>query len=70
MKNCTKCKYARWLRDYKGRLYPSGEGFCKFPYKIPDITEYKGCIIKTPVPLNCYINKHEELKYHCACYEE
>ena len=70
MKNCTKCKYAEWKRGNKGRLHPSGDGECKFPYKIPALPASKFWLSGIPFPSCGFINRREELKDHCVYYEE
>ena len=35
MKNCNNCKYADWKKTVAGKLHPSGEGKCLYPYKVP-----------------------------------
>lgn len=40
MKNCNNCKYADWKKTVAGKLHPSGEGKCLYPYKVPTSSEY------------------------------
>lgn len=37
MKNCDDCKYAEWKRCSNGRLHPSGDGKCTYPWKQPKL---------------------------------
>lgn len=32
MKQCIGCKHAKWNRTSNGRLHPSGEGRCTYPW--------------------------------------
>jgi len=70
MKNCTKCKYAKWKKGNKERLHPSGDGECKFPYKIPALPASKFWIDKLPIPYSWSINRRTELEEHCIYYKE
>jgi len=69
MKNCTGCKYACWNTAKSGRLHPSGDGRCNFPIKIPVLPQAFYWIGGNPSPLGGSINRHGELKEHCAYYE-
>ena len=37
MKSCIGCKYANWKRTAAGRLHPSGDGKCEYPYNVPPL---------------------------------
>jgi hypothetical protein len=69
MKTCNGCKYAEWLKTANGRLHPSGQGDCKYPYKVPALPSafyWAGWISNdAPVPVGGCINRREELKDHC-----
>lgn len=76
MKNCTKCKYAKWDRTKTGRLHPSGDGRCEYPYKMLELPasfywvgpmSSRGYIYK---PSGGSINRQEELAHHCIYYTE
>ena len=64
MKSCLNCKHAEWLKTAGGRLHPSGEGKCKFPYKLPPLPTAMYWISK-PFVGGGYINRRKELKDHC-----
>lgn len=67
MKNCTDCKYAEWKRTQGGKLHPSGEGRCQYPYKLSPLpVAYRW--FSAPVMLGGHLNRSEELKEHCAYY--
>lgn len=69
MKNCTDCKYANWNRTKSGKLHPSGDGKCIYPYKVPKLPESMYWISQTnPTPAGGFINRREELKEHCVYF--
>jgi hypothetical protein len=69
MKRCTNCKWAEWKRTANGRLHPSGEGRCAFPYKVPPLPAAFGWIGRlTPVPSGGHIERKRELKEHCPYF--
>jgi hypothetical protein len=67
VKNCKGCKYAEWKKTTAGRLHPSGEGQCKFPWKIPPLP---GAFYWFgPVsPSGGWIERKSDLKDHCPYY--
>lgn len=67
MKNCTHCKHADWKRTEKGSLHQSGDGRCKFPWKLPQLP---ACMywITTPSPMGGPINRRQMLKEHCPYF--
>ena len=70
MKNCTDCKFAEWRRTESGRLHPSGDGRCGYIYKpapIPASMYFHG---RREQPSGGYINRREELRTDCPCYEK
>ena len=67
MKNCTHCKYANWHRTQAGKLHPSGEGKCTFPWKLPPLPASMYWMTG-PSPYGGHINRREELKEHCTYY--
>ena len=72
MKRCNDCKHAEWERTAKGRLHPSGDGKCRYPYKVPPLPacmQWPSMSGKAPSPSFGYINRREELKEHCVYYE-
>jgi hypothetical protein len=70
MKDCTKCKYAEWERTTAGRLHPSGQGRCTYPWKMPQLPASMHWIGDAPVPWGGYISRKEGLETHCAYFGE
>ena len=68
MKNCTGCKYANWYRTVAGKLHPSGNGKCMFNWKINPLPA-AFFFYTSPTPSGGSINRREEFKEHCPCYE-
>ncbi|MDY6857327.1 MAG: hypothetical protein SWO11_22015 [Thermodesulfobacteriota bacterium] len=69
MKKCNDCKFAEWNRTKTGRLHPSGDGQCKYPYKVPQLPGAFYWIGRFgPKPYGGFINRRKELKEHCAYY--
>ena len=69
MKTCTHCKYANWKRTPAGKLHPSGEGKCTFPWKLPPLPASMYWVTRDgPTPNGGYVNRREELKDHCTYY--
>lgn len=68
MKNCTECKYAEWVRTSSGRLHPSGDGMCKYPYKIP-APPASMYFIAAPTICGGAINRRRELSEDCAYFQ-
>jgi len=68
MKNCTDCKYADWQRTAAGKLHPSGNGRCAHPWQIPPLPA-AFYFLTRPIPTGGSINRREEFKEHCPCYE-
>ena len=69
MKSCLKCKYADWLKTEKGRLHPSGDGQCKYPYKVPPLPASMYWF-SSHKPSGGYINRRKELKEHCPYWQK
>ena len=67
MRNCTHCKYAYWDRTEAGRLHPSGQGRCKFPYKTAPLPQSMYWLGRE-TPCGGHISRREELKDHCVYY--
>lgn len=69
MKSCKDCKYAEWDRTKTGRLSPSGNGRCIYPYKVPKLPASMYWIsFSTPHPCGGNINRKEELKEDCIYF--
>lgn len=67
MKNCTDCKHADWKRNAAGNLHPSGDGMCRYEYKIPSLPACMYWITK-PSPSGGFINRRKELTEHCVYF--
>jgi len=71
MKTCKGCKYAEWDRTKTGRLSPTGDGECKYNYKIPKLPVsmwFSGRV--EPSIHGGHINRKEELKEHCVYWQD
>ena len=69
MKDCTHCKYADWQRTQAGKMHPSGDGKCTFPWKLPPLPAAMYWMTRDgPTPNGGYVNRREELKAHCTYY--
>ena len=69
MKDCTHCKYATWKRTPAGKLHPSSEGKCTFPWKLPPLpASMHWMSTNGPMPFGGYISRRERLKEHCTYY--
>ena len=69
MKSCLNCKYADWRRTGAGRLHPSGDGRCQYPWKTPPLPASMYWIqIGGPMPAGGHISRKSELKEHCAYF--
>lgn len=69
MKNCMGCKYAEWNRTKTGALHPSGDGYCRYPWKLPPLPaslHWMGTA--EPTPYGGCISRREEFKDHCPYY--
>jgi len=69
MKTCVGCTYAEWKRTKAGRLHPSGDGMCRYKYKVPQLPQSMYWIGNEPSPAGGYINRREKFKDHCAYYQ-
>lgn len=67
MINCTHCIHAQWKKTVPGRLHPSGDGMCKYPYKLPPLPQSMYWI-SGGVPLGGFINRRRDLKDHCVYF--
>ena len=69
MKNCTECKYAAWRVTAIGRLHPSGDGRCKYPFKIPELPKaFYWLYVGPPEPCGGAINRRKNLADHCVYF--
>jgi hypothetical protein len=73
--DCNGCKWAAWVRTAAGRLHPSGDGKCEFPYTPRPLPgafhwpRYGNLKPNIPKPYGGYINRREPLKRPCPYYE-
>lgn len=67
MKSCLDCKWAKWAKTVSGKLHPSGDGTCMYPYKKPVLPASMYWVYDEK---HCggSINRHEQLKEHCVYY--
>lgn len=69
MKNCKDCKHAEWRRNAAGNLHPSGNGMCRYPYKVPALPACMYWMSRNdPKPFGGPINRHAELGDHCVYF--
>lgn len=69
MKNCTDCKHAEWKRTASGKLHPSGDGRCRYPYKVPPLpASMRWYLDRAPAIFGGHINRRKWLSDHCAYY--
>lgn len=70
MKNCTHCAYAEWRRTSSGKLSPTGDGECRYPWKMPALPRAFYWVGKrAPDPCGGQINRRRELPDHCAYFK-
>ncbi len=65
MKNCTDCKHALWKRTASGKLHPSGDGRCQYPWKMPELP-VAFYWINRPGPSGGPVNRKRDNAEHCA----
>lgn len=71
MKSCKDCKHADWKVTAAGRLHPSGDGNCKYPWKMPQIPAAMFWMYhKPPEPMGGWINRKTGLKDHCVYWSK
>ena len=67
MKTCNGCKYAEWKKTKAERLHPSGDGMCRYPYKVPQLPESQHWVSGSPpAPAGGFINRRHKFDRHCA----
>jgi hypothetical protein len=64
MKTCNGCKYADWARTKSGRLHPSGSGWCRYEYKVPELPASM-YFMSTPSPCGGHIERKKVFKDDC-----
>ena len=67
MKNCKGCKYADWQRTAAGKLHPSGDGRCKYPWKMP-LLPASMYWLGSARPSGGRISRRENFEDHCPYY--
>jgi len=67
MKNCTGCKHAEWDKTKSDKLHPSGNGNCRYTYKIPGLPQ-AFYFMDSPLVLGGRINRKKEFENHCIYY--
>lgn len=67
-RNCLNCVYAEWKKRKNGTLHPSGDGFCKYEIRLPNLPK---CFYWVAIPIvgHGYINRHNQ-KIDCPCWKE
>lgn len=68
MIHCKDCKYAEWYRTDAGRLHPSGQGECRYPWKLPPLPQAMYWVTGLPIPGGGVISRNKPLKGHCTYY--
>jgi hypothetical protein len=69
MTACIVCKYAEWRRTKNGRLHPSGDGRCGYPWKLPPLPAAM-YFISDPKPSGGYIRRNDKNSTACPCRAE
>lgn len=67
MKNCNNCKYADWKKTVAGKLHPSGEGKCLYPYKVPPLPASMYWMNTETTPCGGFINR-KQIWNHCVYF--
>jgi|LakMenEpi03Aug12_release.lakeMendotaPanAssembly.Ray.scaffolds.fasta_scaffold3089434_1 hypothetical protein len=70
MKDCLKCKHAKWDRTAAGRLHPKGGGQCTYTWKLPPLPASMYWISRPPQPLGGFIQRNKLLPDHCPYWAE
>ena len=68
MKHCLDCKYAEWQKTTAGKLHPSGDGRCKYPWKMPPLPASMYFYSGETTPCGGHISRKEELDKHCVYF--
>jgi hypothetical protein len=69
MKNCLHCKHADWVKTKAGKLHPTGNGKCAYPWKMPPLPASMYWMGQNDtIPCGGWINRKTELKDHCTYY--
>lgn len=68
MKNCTTCTHASWKRTAAGKLHPSGDGMCQYPWKMPALPVAMHWISQ-PAPSGGYVSRKHDNEEHCTYFQ-
>lgn len=68
MRTCKDCKYADWKRTKTGALHPSGEGRCRYPWKMPPLPASMFWSGVEPTVSGGMIFRNREFVDHCPYY--
>lgn len=68
MKSCLNCKYAEWKRTQAGKLHPSGDGRCKYPWEMPPLPASMYWSGATPSPNGRHISRRRKFIKHCVYF--
>jgi hypothetical protein len=71
MKSFLNCTHAVWNKTKSGKLHPSGDGTCAYPWKMPQLPAsmyWIGSGLRAPTPSGGYISRKTELKEHCVYF--
>ena len=68
---CLECRYAEWLKDSRGHLHRSGEGHCRYEYKIPQLpaSRYWGALHGSPSPNGGYLDRRRDTHQKCPYFQ-
>lgn len=70
MKNCARCKYAEWRRTENGKLHPSGDGKCGYPWELKPLPSSMYWVGSSPKPVGGWINRRKDFEYHCPYWTQ
>lgn len=68
MKDCKHCKYAEWKRTAAGKLHPSGDGDCAYPWKMPQLPAAMFWVGIEPKPYRASISRRDLMKKDCPYF--
>jgi hypothetical protein len=70
MKSCLNCTHADWNKTKSGKLHPSGDGTCVYPWKLPPLPASMYWVtLAPPKPFGWEISRKKDLKEHCVYFE-
>lgn len=65
---CNDCKYAKWEKTKSGKLHPSGDGRCEYPWQLSKLPLSK-IFVASPIISGGNINRNKSLVGTCVYYE-